>query len=252
VEEGAKDIYLSVIVTVWNEEEENIRGTYLRLVKVLTECTPSYELIFVDDGSQEKTFKVLKDIFENDKNVKIVRLIRNFGQAAAFLAGFQFAKGATLVTIDIDLQYLPEDIPKLIDKIKKGYDLVSGWRKNRKDALFTRKIPSYIINKFIQKKTGIRFHDWGCFFNAFQSNLVRQLKDFDGNVRFLKPHLAHLASFPMEAEVRHCPRRIGRSKYSSFRLAKIALDIFFNFSLNPAPTNNPPFVVKEVIEQNKP
>ena len=196
---GDKEIQVSVVIPVWNEEEENIREIYLKLNKVLAVSAVAYEILFVDDGSRDKTFEFLKSLL-SDKHLRIVKLSKNFGQIPAILAGIQYAKGKIIVTMDIDLQYMPEDIPKLLDKINKGHDMVSGRRKNRQGPFFTRKIPSYIINKFIQRKTGIRF-DWGCSFNAVKSDLVAKLKGYGGTDRFPKPLLAHLASFPVEVEV---------------------------------------------------
>lgn len=242
-----REIQISVVIPVWNEEEENIREIYLRLNKTLAISAPAYEILFIDDGSGDKTFKFLRTLL-SDKHVRIVKLTRNFGQIPAILAGLQYAKGKTMVTMDIDLQCVPEDIPKLLDKIDRGHDIVSGWRKNRQGYFFTRNISSYMINKFIQKKTGVKFHDWGCPFNAAKSSLVAKLKDFGRTARFTKPLLAHLATSPVEVEVQHYPRKIGKSKYSLFRLAKTALDIFVNFSLIPTVAHKPLFVAKEVLE----
>lgn len=245
VEKG--EIEISIIIPLWNEEGENIRETYLGLSEVLTEFARTYEIIFVDDGSSNRIFVILRSLHQSDKNIKIVRLSRNYGQAAAILAGFQHAKGKTIVTMDIDLQYAPEDIPKLIDKIDQGFDMVSGWRMNRQDPILIRKIPSYIINKFIEKKTGVRFHDWGCSFNAVKSDLVAKLKDFGRTARFIKPLLVHLANSPTEVEIQHRLRKVGRSKYDLLRLMKLALDILINLSLKPKLVNKSLFVIKEVI-----
>lgn len=237
---------LSVIVPVWNEERENIRESHSRLKNTLAETALSYEIIFVDDGSGAETSEFLKSLVSGDKNTRLVRLEKNCGQTAAFLAGLRYAKGEIIVTTDIDMQYMPEDIPILLKEIDKGHDMASGWRRKREDPFLARKVPSYIINRFLSAKTGVCLHDWGCSFNAFRRGLAARLYDFGDAARFAKPLLAYLADSPVEAAVRHRPRKVGKSKYGLLRLCGMAFDILFNFTLKPEKTKRLFFSAKEV------
>ena len=239
-------VQISIVIPVWNEEKENIRELYLRLTKVLISLERTYEIIFVDDGSKDGTFEVLKSLHRGDKRVKLVRLKKNFGQLAAFLAGLDYAHGKIIVTMDADLQYAPEDIPKLIKKIDEGFDAVSGKRINKCSPLFTRRIPSYFINLFISKKVGLRL-DYGCSFNAARREAIERLKGYDRR-RFVKPLLAKLVNSFAELEVRHYPRKRGGSKYNFFRLVYLGLDTLMNLSLKPSRRDEPLFSIERIIE----
>ncbi len=245
-----KEIKVSAVIPVWNEEEENIGEIYSRLSQVLAARTAAYEILFVDDGSADRTFQFLKGLTE-DRHVRIVRLSKNFGQVPAMLAGMRHARGATVVTMDVDLQCVPEDIPFMLDLIDQGHDMVSGWRKDRKGSSAARKFASFVISKFIQKKTGINFHDWGCSFNAARAGLVHRLKDFGASARYAKPLLARMAVNPVEREVRHYARKRGKSKYSLSRLGRTAWDLFANFSLSPTGEDQPLFVVQEILQAER-
>lgn len=242
-----RKIEVSVVIPVWNDEVI-IAECYRQLIPVLRGMGCSYEIIFVDDGSKDGTFELLKSLHQKDNKVKIVRLVRNFGQWKALLAGFGQAEGEILVGMDTDLQNDPRDIPKLVSKVKEGFDFVSGWRVNRKDSLIKRRIPSLVLNKLISLKTGIRLHDFGCSLNAGRKELGNKLFIYGETSRFIKPLLAYLADSLAEVKVRHYPRKIGKSKYSLFRLIKMSLDIIIRLSLKPKPSSKPLFVIKEVIK----
>ncbi len=152
---------LSVVVPVYNEEE-NIRALHESITSALSGNVPDFEMILVDDGSSDGSFSQLEQIAGTDKRVKVIRFRRNFGQTAAMAAGFDMACGRVVVPMDGDLQNDPADIPRLLEKIHEGYDVVSGWRKDRKDAFINRKLPSVAANFFISRMTGVRLHDYGC------------------------------------------------------------------------------------------
>lgn len=211
---------LSIVVPVFNEEE-SLLPLYNKLREVLEE---DYEIIFVDDGSTDRSFETLKDI-ANDRAVKVIRLKRNFGQTAALSAGFERAKGDVIIPIDADLQNDPADIPKLIEKIKEGFDVVSGWRRKRKDHFFTRRLPSMLANKLISLVTGVYLNDYGCTLKAYKSNVFKNIRLYGEMHRFL-PALAAISGAKIaEIEVSHHPRKYGKSKYGMLRIFKVLLDL---------------------------
>jgi len=242
-----KEIKLSIIIPVYNEQD-NIEELYLRLVKVLENLERSYEIIFVDDGSTDKSFIILNDIYNKNGTVKIVRLTKNFGQAAALLAGFSLAQGQTIVTMDADLQYAPEDIPKLLKKIDEGFKIVCGWRRKRRDSLFLRKLPSYFANIFARIKIKENTKDLGCTFIALNRSIATQLKNYGNMNRFFKPLLIKLADSIYELKVEHYPRKTSRSQYDIIRLIKIALDFIINFSFKATDKKSSFFVIEKIIE----
>lgn len=240
---------LSIVIPLLNEEERDIDELYARLTSTSLKSRHSYEIIFVDDGSKDNVFAILKQLHSKDKRVKVIRFTKNFGQAAALLAGFEYAKGEIVVSIDSDLQCFPEDIPKLVEKIDQGYDMVSGWRMRRADPIFTRKAPSFLMNKIMNARTGVRLHDWGCSFCAMKKGIVSQLKGYGKNARFIKPILAGLSKSITEVKVRHRPRQRGKSSYSIFQLISSALDFLTHYSFNkPEEKNEPLFAIKEAID----
>lgn len=242
-----KEIQISVIIPVYDEREENIDELYSRLTAILSSQGWSYELVFIDDGSKDVTFEMLKALHQRDKKVKLVRLKRNFGQAAALLAGFDYARGKIIVTMDSDLQYSPEDIPKLVQKVNEGFDAVSGKRTSRCAPLFTRRIPSYLINIFLSKRAGLKI-DYGCSFNAIRREAKEKLKDYGKGGRFIKPLIAKLTKSLAEVEVRQYPRKKGRSQYNLFRLMAMGFDILLNFSLAPSLKNGPLYSIEQIME----
>lgn len=241
---------ISIIAPVWNEEEENLREFFYRVKKVLLDLRYSSEVIFVDSNSNEDNLNFLKSFCRDQIQIKIIRFSRNYGQTAAFLAGFEYAMGDIIVAIDVDLQCQPEDIPKLLEKIEEGYPLVCGWRAERKDPFLLRRLPSYLINKYLNFRLNKDLHDWGCTFIAIKRPLIKQLLTYGRNARFIKPILSHISSSLIEIKVAHYPRRFGKSKYNMFRLLKTAFDAIFRLSLEPEITKKSIFEVKEIIEKN--
>lgn len=238
-------IVISVVVTIWNEEEENINELYLRLTNILLEIKRTYEIIFVDNASNSKVFNILHELYNNDPKVRIVSLTKNFGQAAAFLAGFEYSNGEIIVTLDSDLQNFPEDLPHFIKKIDEGFDVVSGWRIKRLDPFFTRIIPSYLMNKIITLRTGKKLHDWGSSFCAINKRVLVGLNNYGANARFIKPLISNITNIT-EIQIKHNCRKRGRSKYIFFSLALLAFDFLINYSLRPKGRYDSLFTIKKV------
>lgn len=215
---------LSVIIPVYNEVE-NIQLLYDRLIRVIEKLDLEYEIIFVDDGSQDGTQNRLKHLAQKDAHVKLVFFTRNYGQTAAMSAGFQFAGGDVIVTLDADLQNDPDDIPNILMKMDEGYDLVSGWRKSRKDALLSRKIPSYLANKIISFIGGVPLKDYGCTLKAYKSSLIKNIRLFGEMHRFIPIYAHWMGARITEIPVNHHPRIHGQSKYGLIRTFKVVLDL---------------------------
>ncbi|WP_461830221.1 glycosyltransferase family 2 protein [Aquifex sp.] len=222
---------ISIVIPAYNEEE-NIPILYERLKKVLENLGEDYEIIFVDDGSTDRTYEILKEIAQKDKKVKVIRFRRNFGQTAAMYAGFEHAKGDVIITMDADLQNDPEDIPRLLEKMKEGYDIVSGWRKDRKDPFFSRKLPSMIANWIISKVTGVHLHDYGCTLKAYRADIAKQYRLYGDMHRFLPALAKRFGAKITEIPVKHHPRLYGKSKYGIGRTIRVILDIFLVKFLN--------------------
>ena len=215
---------LSIVIPVYNENE-NISLLYSELKKVLSELKKSYELIFVDDGSSDGSFEALKRIHRNDKNVKIIKFRRNFGQTAAISAGFENASGEIVITMDADLQNDPKDIPRLLEKINEGYDIVSGWRKGRKDPLLMKKIPSKISNFLTRKLTGVEIHDSGCTLKAYKKLALKNIELYGEMHRFIPAILSWKGFRVSEIPVSHKARKFGKTKYGVWRIMKGFLDL---------------------------
>ncbi len=228
---------ISVVIPVMNEEG-SLEELYSSLKGVLGKLGRSYEIIFIDDGSRDGSFKVLKNLAEKDKDILVIRFRTNFGQTAALSAGFRYAKGNIIITLDADLQNDPEDIPELLRKMEEGYDVVSGWRKERRDKLLTRRIPSFFANKIISKITGVYLHDYGCTLKAYRREIVKNI-DLYGQMHRFIPALAKWVGASIgEVEVKHSPRRHGRSKYGLSRTITVILDLItvrflLSFSTKP-------------------
>jgi glycosyltransferase involved in cell wall biosynthesis len=214
---------LSVVIPLYNEEE-NIQLLHERLRKALDPLNQEYEILFVDDGSTDRTLSLLEKIQADDKRVIVLSLRRNFGQTAAFAAGFDFARGDVVVTMDGDLQNDPTDIPKLLEMIKDN-DLVSGWRKKRKDPFFTRRFPSIIANWLISKVTGVKLHDYGCSLKAYRREVIKNLKLYGEMHRFIPAVASWYGVRVAEVETVHHPRLRGKSKYGISRTIKVVLDL---------------------------
>ncbi|MCZ6595518.1 MAG: glycosyltransferase family 2 protein, partial [Bacteroidetes bacterium] len=169
-----REIDYSIVVPVMNEQE-NVKRLYSAIKKVMDKLTPAYEIIFIDDGSTDDTYRILESIHNKDSKLKVIKFRGNFGQSPATAAGFELAKGNVIITMDGDLQNDPRDIPNILKKLDEGYDVVSGWRRNRKDKLILRKIPSKVANRIICKVTNVKLHDTGCALKAYRSNIIKKL-----------------------------------------------------------------------------
>jgi glycosyltransferase involved in cell wall biosynthesis len=214
---------LSVIIPLYNEEE-NLPLLYEKLKEYLESLKKEYEILFVDDGSADRTLSILEEIQAKDNRVVVLSLRRNFGQTAAFAAGFDFARGDIVVTMDGDLQNDPIDISKLLELIK-DHDLVSGWRKKRKDPFFSRRLPSLVANWLISKVTGVKLHDYGCSLKAYRRDVIKNLKLYGEMHRFIPAVASWYGVRIAEVEVAHHPRLKGRSKYGISRTLKVVLDL---------------------------
>ena len=224
-ESGPADrFYLSVVIPVFNERD-NLHPLYAALHAALERLTRSYEIVFVDDGSTDGSHEVLRGLSALDPAVKVIRLRRNFGQTAAFAAGFDAAQGEIVVTLDGDLQNDPADIPLLLEKLEEGYDVVSGWRVRRQDALITRRLPSVVANRIISAVTGVRLHDYGCSLKAYRAEVIKGVQLYGEMHRFIPAVASWMGVSVAEIAVSHSARRFGRSKYGLARAAKVVLDL---------------------------
>jgi len=221
---GASEPYLSVVVSIYNEEE-NVPALYDRLTGELTAAGIGYEIIAVDDGSRDRSFEILRGLAQNDRRLRVVRLRRNFGQTAGFTAGFERARGDIVVTIDADLQNDPADIPRLLQKIDEGYDVVSGWRARRLDPFWNRRLPSMIANRLISSVTGLRLHDYGCSLKAYRREVVQDLQLYGELHRFIPAIASWQGVNVAELPVNHAPRLHGKSKYGISRTLRVVLDL---------------------------
>ncbi len=216
--------YISVIVPVFNEVE-NIRLLYDELREVLEQQDRSWEVIFIDDGSTDGTHDVLRQLSQSDARARSVIFRRNFGQTAALSAGFDHARGQIMVPMDGDLQNDPHDIPRLLELVEQGYDVVSGWRRRRSEAFLTRRLPSLVANWFIGRLTKVRIHDYGCTLKAYRRDVIRNVKLYGEMHRFIPVYASWVGARVLEVEVNHRPRRHGHSKYGIFRVFKVSLDL---------------------------
>ena len=223
VEESKQAIDISIVIPVYNEEE-NIADLFSKLRDVCSRLNKSYEIIFVDDGSGDSSFHILSNIAQDDSHIKIIQFQKNFGQTAAISAGFSFSKGGIVIPIDADLQNNPNDIPRLLEQIDAGFDIVSGWRKNRKDS-FSRRIPSIIANKIISIVTGVHLHDYGCTLKAYRRRFLEDVKLYGEMHRFIPAYASWSGARLGEIEVDHLPRIRGKSKYGLSRTFKVVLDL---------------------------
>ena len=214
---------ISVVVPVYNEEE-NVEPMHAKLNAALTALGLSYEILYVDDGSRDKSFTLLDAIAQRDNHVKLIRFRRNFGQTAAMSAGMQHATGRVIIPIDADLQNDPADIPRLLAKMEEGYDVVSGWRKKRKDDII-RRIPSRIGNGIISRVTGVALHDYGCSLKAYRADIMKDVTLYGEMHRFIPAYAAMVGARVTEIPVNHLPRAAGQSKYGIGRVSRVALDL---------------------------
>lgn len=223
--------YISVLVPVLNEEE-SLPELHIRLQAALAGIDRTHEIIYINDGSTDRTEQILEAFHREDDRVKVIEFNRNYGQHMALFAGFDYAGGEIVVTIDADLQNPPEEIPRLIAKAEEGYEVVATYRKERKDSLF-RKLPSYIVNRITAKLVGVRLRDYGCMLRAYRRNIVDYMNMCPESSSFI-PALANtFAKKITEIEVGHEERKKGTSKYSPFKLFRLNFDLMTNFSLLP-------------------
>lgn len=216
--------YLSVVVPIYNEEE-SIPQLYERLTTALETLGRPYEIIAADDGSRDGSFALLRELANRDSRLRVVRFRRNFGQTAAFSAGFARARGQVVITIDADLQNDPADIGKLLDKVDEGYDVVSGWRAHRQDRFLDRKLPSMIANRLISWATGVHLHDYGCSLKAYRTEIVREIRLYGELHRFIPAIASWQGVAVTEIPVHHEARKFGKSKYGIGRTLRVMLDL---------------------------
>lgn len=227
----AGSVDISVVVPVYNEEE-NIRVLHRRLAETMERLGRSYELVFVDDGSSDRSAGIIAGLAGKDTRTRLIEFNRNYGQHAAVFAGFEHSRGEIVVTLDADLQNPPEEIPRLISKIEEGYDIVGGLRGHRRDSIF-RKVPSWLVNRFIARATGVRLKDYGCMLRAYRRMVVDQIVRCNEISSFIPTLATSFARSVTEIEVAHEERRRGKSKYNLRRLLKLNFDLVTGFSLFP-------------------
>jgi glycosyltransferase involved in cell wall biosynthesis len=217
-------IRYSLVVPFFNEQE-NIPPLYMKITEVMDAIGEPYELIFVDDGSRDNTFKVLSDIYEHDHRVNIVRLRRNFGQTAGLKAGFDFARGEIIISMDGDLQHDPEEIPRFLEKIEEGFDLVSGWRYARHDHWLMRQVPSRVANWMMAKLSGIDLHDFGTTFKAYRREIIQEIQLYGELHRFIPALAGSTGARITEVPITDLARKNGKSNYGIGRTLRVFLDL---------------------------
>lgn len=207
------------------DEEENLRPMHAKIQEALKELNKTAEVIYVDDGSTDKSLQILREIAAQDDRVRVISLRRNYGQTAAMSAGIDAAKGEILIPMDADLQNDPKDIARLLEKLNEGYDVVSGWRKNRQDKLIMRKIPSWIANSIISKIGGVPLHDYGCSLKAYRRDVLQDVRLYGEMHRFIPIYASWAGAKVTEIPVDHHARTMGKSKYGISRTIKVVFDL---------------------------
>lgn len=217
---------LSVIIPVYNEAE-SLPDLHRALQESLTESNPDWEVVYVNDGSKDNSIQILEDLANSDPlHVRVVDFRRNFGQTAAIAAGIDHSTGDIIVLMDADLQNDPADIPMMIDQIHHGYDVVSGWRANRKDTFITRTLPSRMANWLISTVTGVHLHDYGCTLKAYRREVITGFRLYGEMHRFIPAYASSVGASMIEVKVRHHARKYGKTKYGLNRTIKVILDLF--------------------------
>ena len=219
-----RKIGLSVVIPVYNEKE-NISHLYKKLNDVLSDLKMRYEVILIDDGSIDGTYNELLKIHKKNSAFKIIKLRRNFGQTSAMSAGFDHSSGEVIITLDADLQNDPKDIPEILNKLDEGYDIVSGWRKNRQDKAITRRFPSVVANKIISSLTGVYLHDYGCTLKAYRREIIENIELYGEMHRYVPAVASWMGVKVAEIPVTHHSRKFGHSKYGVSRTIRVVLDI---------------------------
>ena len=244
-------VELSVVIPLYNEEQ-NVAPLLAELSAILASMPVPHEVVLIDDGSADGTFEVLRRIQRSHQHVRVIRFARNFGQTAAFAAGFAYARGQFIVTFDGDLQNDPADIPRLLE-IARTHDVVCGWRKDRKDDFLTRYVPSVIANQLIGLVSGVHVHDVGCSLKVFRAEVVKPLKLTPGMHRYLPALASQLGDRVTEVVVNHRPRRFGQSKYGLSRTFRVVSDLaklrrLMREAVDPATPVPQLYEVAEILE----
>ena len=217
-------IDVSIIVPAHNEEE-SIAYLHQQIVDAMEPLASRWQVVYVDDGSTDRTFQILNALAQRDPRAIVVQFRRNFGQTAAIAAGIDHSNGAIIVLLDADMQNDPTDIPRLLQKLDEGYDLVSGWRKDRKDAFWNRRVPSAIANSLISAVTGVHLHDYGCTLKAYRREVLEHINLYGEMHRLIPAYAGSVGARIAELSVNHRPRRFGKSKYGIARTMKVILDL---------------------------
>jgi glycosyltransferase involved in cell wall biosynthesis len=246
-------VELSIVIPLHNEAP-NVVPLHDELSRVLRSMGIGYEILLIDDGSTDGTFKTLVDVQASDASVRVIRLARNFGQTAAFAAGFAYARGRFIVTFDGDLQNDPADIPGLLN-LARTHDIVCGWRKDRKDDFLTRHVPSVVANWLLGMVSGIRIHDNGCSLKVFRAEVVKPLKLRPGMHRYLPALASQLGGRVTEVVVNHRPRQFGESKYGLSRTFRVVADLvslrgLMRQAIDPATETPRLYEIAEVLESS--
>ncbi len=215
---------VSIVIPVFNEAE-NVGPLHGEIASAIKDRAEDYEIIFVDDGSSDGSLEELKNARGRDPRVKIILFRKNFGQSAAISAGFERCRGQVVVAMDADLQNDPADIPLLVDKVLEGFDIVNGWRRNRRDKWLTRRVPSFLGNRLISWITGVKLHDYGCTLRGFRSDVVKSLRLYGEMHRYIPAIASRMGIRSTEVVVNHRERRFGKSKYGLGRTFRVILDL---------------------------
>jgi glycosyltransferase involved in cell wall biosynthesis len=223
-DKGSDQIDVSIVIPLLNEAE-SLPLLCAAVHEAMTPTDWSWDLILVDDGSTDASPAILRQLVEEYTHLRVLELRRNFGQTAAFTAGFDFSRGRIIVTMDADLQNDPHDIPLLLQKLEEGYDIVSGWRIDRQDKFLTRRLPSQAANWLISKVTGVRLHDYGCSLKAYRREVLEMTRLYGEMHRFIPALASQVGVRVAEVPVNHAPRRFGRSKYGLGRTVRVILDL---------------------------
>lgn len=221
---SGKEMDISIVIPVYNEEE-SVGRLYSGLNKTLSKLKINYEVILIDDGSIDRTYKELKKINKKNSSYKIIRFRRNFGQTSAMSAGFHYSSGKVIITLDADLQNDPKDIPAILKKLNEGYDIVSGWRRERKDKAVSRRFPSMVANKIISRLSGVYLHDYGCTLKAYRKEVIENIELYGEMHRYIPAVASRMGVSVAEIPVTHHSRKYGKSKYGISRTIRVILDI---------------------------
>lgn len=215
---------ISIVIPLYNEEE-SIPLLYEQLTATMRALGRTYEVVVVNDGSKDRSMELLRAVHEQDPLWRIISFRRNFGQTAGFAAGFDYACGDIVITMDADLQNDPAGIPLLLDKMAEGYDVVSGWRKDRHDAFLSRRLPSTVANRLVSRASGVKLHDYGCSLKAYRREVVKGIRLYGEMHRFVPAVAAWMGVTVAEVPVPHRPRQFGKSKYGIDRTFRVLLDL---------------------------